>query len=72
MLDLTAIGTRSAAPKLLHKMRDKVTDRIQKSPIARKAFTYAASNIPLAYFKKLPTIIVIDVTNSCNLRCPVC
>jgi MoaA/NifB/PqqE/SkfB family radical SAM enzyme len=72
VLDLTVIGTRSAAPKLLHKMRDKLTDRIQKSPIARKAFTYAASNIPLAYFKKLPTIIVIDVTNSCNLRCPVC
>jgi len=25
-----------------------------------------------ADFKKAPTIIVIDVTNSCNLRCPVC
>jgi MoaA/NifB/PqqE/SkfB family radical SAM enzyme len=28
--------------------------------------------IPLAYFKTLPTVIIIDVTNSCNLRCPVC
>lgn len=28
--------------------------------------------LPLAYFKKPPSIIVIDVTNSCNLRCPVC
>ena len=27
---------------------------------------------PLRFFKKLPTIIIIDVTNSCNLRCPVC
>jgi MoaA/NifB/PqqE/SkfB family radical SAM enzyme len=72
VLDLTAIGTKSAAPKLLHRVRDKVTDQIQKSPLARKAFTYAASHIPLSYFKKLPTIIIIDVTNSCNLRCPVC
>jgi MoaA/NifB/PqqE/SkfB family radical SAM enzyme len=26
----------------------------------------------LARFRKLPAIIVVDVTNSCNLRCPVC
>ena len=26
----------------------------------------------LERFRKLPAIIVIDVTNSCNLRCPVC
>ncbi len=28
--------------------------------------------LPLSYFAKLPSIIIIDVTNSCNLRCPVC
>lgn len=28
--------------------------------------------IPLWWFKRLPKIIIIDVTNSCNLRCPVC
>ena len=28
--------------------------------------------LPLAAFKEAPRIIVIDVTNSCNLRCPVC
>ena len=28
--------------------------------------------MPLRFFKKLPTIIIIDVTNACNLRCPVC
>jgi len=32
----------------------------------------AAKLTPLSYFKKPPTIIIIDVTNSCNLRCPVC
>ncbi len=26
----------------------------------------------LERFRKLPAIIVVDVTNSCNLRCPVC
>ena len=31
-----------------------------------------ARMLPLAYFRKPPTIIIIDVTNSCNLRCPVC
>jgi MoaA/NifB/PqqE/SkfB family radical SAM enzyme len=28
--------------------------------------------MPLALFKRIPGIIVIDVTNLCNLRCPVC
>lgn len=28
--------------------------------------------LPLALFRKIPGIIVIDVTNLCNLRCPVC
>jgi len=28
--------------------------------------------VPLALFKGIPGIIVIDVTNLCNLRCPVC
>jgi MoaA/NifB/PqqE/SkfB family radical SAM enzyme len=32
----------------------------------------AASRIPLALFKRMPRVIIIDVTNSCNLRCPVC
>ena len=28
--------------------------------------------VPLTLFKRIPGIIVIDVTNLCNLRCPVC
>ncbi len=28
--------------------------------------------LPLSRFKQLPSIIIIDVTNLCNLRCPVC
>ncbi|MEM7424677.1 MAG: radical SAM protein [Pseudomonadota bacterium] len=31
-----------------------------------------APMIPLFWFKRLPSIIVMDVTNLCNLRCPVC
>ncbi len=31
-----------------------------------------ADLLPLSRFKEPPKIIVIDVTNSCNLRCPVC
>lgn len=32
----------------------------------------AAGHVPLWYFKRIPPELVIDVTNSCNLRCPVC
>lgn len=28
--------------------------------------------MPLWWFKRMPGIIIIDVTNLCNLRCPVC
>ena len=38
----------------------------------REAVSLAASRIPLAYFKRVPRVVIIDVTNSCNLRCPVC
>lgn len=31
-----------------------------------------AKLLPLSFFRRPPSIIVIDVTNSCNLRCPVC
>lgn len=31
-----------------------------------------ARALPLSFFARPPTIIIIDVTNSCNLRCPVC
>ncbi|MGI9372147.1 MAG: radical SAM protein [Hyphomicrobiales bacterium] len=31
-----------------------------------------AEQLPLSLFKRPPNIIIIDVTNSCNLRCPVC
>src|SRR5215213_11877895 len=33
---------------------------------------WGANYIPLAVFKQIPRQIIIDVTNSCNLRCPVC
>jgi MoaA/NifB/PqqE/SkfB family radical SAM enzyme len=33
---------------------------------------WGANYIPLSFFKRSPKQIIIDVTNSCNLRCPVC
>ncbi|WP_262032475.1 radical SAM protein [Microvirga sp. Mcv34] len=27
---------------------------------------------PACFFKRIPGELIIDVTNSCNLRCPVC
>ena len=41
-------------------------------PVLDRAKREAAKLLPLSYFAKMPTIIVIDVTNVCNLRCPVC
>jgi len=72
VIDLVASGTRSASLKGLHSLRAAVTDRLGRSEWGRKALLAAARRAPLFLFKKLPTIIIIDVTNSCNLRCPVC
>lgn len=41
-------------------------------PATSRVSRFFAQFLPLSYFKKPPTIIVVDVTNSCNLRCPVC
>jgi MoaA/NifB/PqqE/SkfB family radical SAM enzyme len=46
-----------------------------KSRIAelwQNVVSQAASRIPLVFFKRMPRVVIIDVTNSCNLRCPVC
>jgi MoaA/NifB/PqqE/SkfB family radical SAM enzyme len=46
-----------------------------KAAVARAARRLARrfpAVLPLALFKRIPGIIVIDVTNLCNLRCPVC
>jgi len=40
--------------------------------IARGLIRRFPAVLPLAVFRKIPGIIVIDVTNLCNLRCPVC
>ena len=32
----------------------------------------AVELIPLAFFKRPPDTMIVDVTNACNLRCPVC
>ena len=32
----------------------------------------ASEEFPVSSFERLPSIIIIDVTNLCNLRCPVC
>lgn len=37
-----------------------------------RALHLLARLLPLAFFRRLPKIIIIDITNSCNLRCPVC
>ncbi|PLX45937.1 MAG: radical SAM protein [Hyphomicrobiales bacterium] len=42
------------------------------TPLRDRLLRPLARLLPLAYFAKPPTIIIIDVTNSCNLRCPVC
>lgn len=40
--------------------------------LLNRAVSWLAARIPLFYFKRIPGVIIIDVTNSCNLRCPVC
>ena len=44
----------------------------QIQPIAEVSAQEEDDLLPLSRFKEAPKIIVIDVTNSCNLRCPVC
>jgi MoaA/NifB/PqqE/SkfB family radical SAM enzyme len=72
VIDLAAVGTRSASLKGLHSLRARVGEAMSSSKLGRSAYMFAARHMPLSFFKKLPTIIIIDVTNSCNLRCPVC
>ena len=72
MIDLKATGIRSAAPKGLRSFRALLGRQVSRSKLARRAFLGMLRHTPLHFFKKLPTIIIIDVTNSCNLRCPVC
>src|SRR4051794_40459525 len=72
VIDLAASGTRSASLKGLHSFRAAMGEKLAQTALGRKAFLFAARHTPLHFFKKLPTIIIIDVTNSCNLRCPVC
>ncbi len=43
-----------------------------KPTMSARAARMFAHLIPLSYFRRPPTIIIVDVTNSCNLRCPVC
>jgi len=40
--------------------------------LATAVARWGANYIPLSFFKRNPKQIIIDVTNSCNLRCPVC
>lgn len=72
MIDLTAVGTHSAKLKGLGSLGSRLSDRVWNYPLARRAMVAAVRRMPLRFFKRMPTIIVIDVTNSCNLRCPVC
>lgn len=37
-----------------------------------RALHLLARLLPLSFFRRPPKIIIIDATNSCNLRCPVC
>jgi len=43
-----------------------------QAPLGSRLTRFFGQMLPLSYFRKPPTIIVVDVTNSCNLRCPVC
>src|SRR3954462_1497249 len=54
--------------------RTKVSSSWKARParLAIAAARWGASHIPLAFFKQIPRQLIIDVTNSCNLRCPVC
>jgi MoaA/NifB/PqqE/SkfB family radical SAM enzyme len=40
--------------------------------LSSRAARFFGRFIPLAYFKRPPSVIIVDATNSCNLRCPVC
>lgn len=62
-----AVGQHEAAPRA-------VLDALpgKRPPLSSRLLRYFGRFIPLAYFAKLPSIIIIDATNSCNLRCPVC
>jgi MoaA/NifB/PqqE/SkfB family radical SAM enzyme len=72
VIDLASVGTRSASLKGLHSLRARLADAVSGSKLGRSAYMAVARRLPLRFFKKLPTIIIIDVTNACNLRCPVC
>jgi MoaA/NifB/PqqE/SkfB family radical SAM enzyme len=61
----------AASPFKLWRTRPRSKDH-QSAPLGPWAVRSLGRLIPLAYFAKPPTVIIIDVTNSCNLRCPVC
>jgi MoaA/NifB/PqqE/SkfB family radical SAM enzyme len=61
----------AASPFKLWRTRPGSKDH-DSTPLRPRVVRSLGRLIPLAYFKKPPTVIIIDVTNSCNLRCPVC
>lgn len=46
--------------------------RVPRRTLVTRLQSWLAARIPLAYFKRIPGVVIIDATNSCNLRCPVC
>lgn len=46
--------------------------RIPRRTWRSRAASWLAARVPLAYFRRIPGVVIIDATNSCNLRCPVC
>jgi MoaA/NifB/PqqE/SkfB family radical SAM enzyme len=67
-LRASAITTAGATPTSVPALPPRLPRRGFWNPI----ISWLAGRIPLAYFKRVPGVIIIDVTNSCNLRCPVC
>jgi MoaA/NifB/PqqE/SkfB family radical SAM enzyme len=59
-----------ARPGVLAVLRRALADSATQA--LRRRIIAAPGLIPLCFFRKIPPVLVIDVTNSCNLRCPIC
>jgi MoaA/NifB/PqqE/SkfB family radical SAM enzyme len=64
--DLSFRGATATVSALRHGLTDAAGHLVQR--LIRRV----PGLLPLALFKRIPGIVVIDVTNLCNLRCPVC
>jgi MoaA/NifB/PqqE/SkfB family radical SAM enzyme len=67
-----AVSTAETPPLLREAAPVVAPPRRPPAAVWNRVISGLAARIPLFYFKRIPGVIIIDVTNSCNLRCPVC